>query len=98
MKPGDTFIEKIARSTGDPHLWVMASDPLPDPDRVLLVNLTKAINHHDHSCVLKVGDHPFITLDSAINYSQCWILPETTIVDLLKRGTIEQRQTMSQDV
>ncbi len=36
MEGGDTFL----RADNDKHLWIVISDPLADPENVLLVNST----------------------------------------------------------
>jgi len=35
----------------------------------LFVNVTTPKHDSDHTCVLKVGDHPFLNHDSVINYA-----------------------------
>lgn len=55
MEAGDTF----RRSYGS-HLWVVASDPDQDANRVLIVNLTTVRTHCDPACILNAGDHPFV--------------------------------------
>jgi hypothetical protein len=74
------------------------SDPQIDEDCILILNLTTAKKFHDHSCVLKVGDHPFVRWNSCINYGQGYIISGVTIKSKLDAGIIEYREPMSQAV
>lgn len=49
---------------GDDHLWFVISDPARDP--FLLVSVTTLRFAGDQSCLLDVGDHPFIQHPSRI--------------------------------
>ncbi len=40
MNAGDTFRIPQPGTSLDSHLWVVISDPVVDPDRVLIVNFT----------------------------------------------------------
>jgi hypothetical protein len=64
MEAGTTFL----LSAGDIHLWIIISDPELDPQNVLIVNLTTLAPRKDQSCVLKVGDHPWIRHDTCVNF------------------------------
>ncbi|MBX9678955.1 MAG: hypothetical protein K2X38_09325 [Gemmataceae bacterium] len=75
MKHGDTFIRKDR----DKHLWIVLSDPLLDPDKVLLVNVTTINGTKETACVLDVGDHPWIAYTSCVHY----LKSEVTSHDLL---------------
>ena len=75
--PGYTFLS-IRPPYTTPHLHIVISPIING--KVLLVNITTLKHNSDHTCVLKVGDHPFLTHDSIINYGDA-IDAE---VDLLK--------------
>ncbi len=65
MKAGDVFrLDGVA----DIHCWTIISDPVIDPDRVLLVNFTSYDAFADQACILDVGDHPFFTHRTCVNY------------------------------
>lgn len=66
-KAGYAFLNAEAR-TLPVHLWVIISDPAQDPNDVLIVNLTSWRSDHDQTCILRVGDHPWIQHDSCVNY------------------------------
>jgi hypothetical protein len=93
MKMGDTFIATRGGLSTDSHLWIIASDPEIDEDRVLIVNLTTASRHHDKSCVFRRGDHPYIAHDSCINYGGSYIVSVATLHEKLDGGLIERCQT-----
>ena len=63
--PGFTFLS-IRPSYTIPHLHIVISPIING--KVLLVNITSPKHDSDLTCVLKVGDHPFLTHDSVINY------------------------------
>jgi hypothetical protein len=65
MNAGDVF---RLGGVADIHTWAVISDPILDPERVLLVNFTSFDRFADQSCVLDIGDHPFITGRTCANY------------------------------
>lgn len=79
-----TFFFNAASLNGPPsHPWVILSDPVQDPDNVLIVNLTDAENHHDVSCILDCGDHPgIITKRSCIAYDSA----KVTSIEFLEKA------------
>jgi len=56
-------------SYGD-HLKIIISDPVKDPDNLLIVSVTtfREGKFHDPSCFLNSGDHQFIKHDSYIAF------------------------------
>jgi hypothetical protein len=76
MDAGTTFL----LSAVDIHLWVIISDPLADPQNVLIVNLTSLDPRKEQACVLAVGDHPWIRHDTCVNYGDSQV---TTLDKLL---------------
>jgi hypothetical protein len=64
-------------------LWVVLSDPVLNPAKVLIVNLTGQYGYptEDASCVLQPGEHEWITKPTLVLYSHA----ETrTAADLLR--------------
>lgn len=61
------------------HLYVVISDPLKNPNEVVLVSLTTRDHGVDESCVVSEGDHPHIDHESCIDYSRAEILSEAAI-------------------
>lgn len=81
------------------HLFFVCSDPTPDPvyvatynkNAVLVVNIStiKEDAEHDNSCVLNVGEHPFITDPSYVVYIRASLLSEDNITDNIADGTFD---------
>lgn len=69
----ETFIKPDDEENSDSlkHLYFVISDPDVD-NNVLLVNLTTMRNKpgEDKSCILNIGDHPFIKHKSIIDYKR----------------------------
>jgi hypothetical protein len=59
LKPGDTIKSH--------HLLIICTDPLPDGN-VVAFNLTSRDWDSDQTCVVKVGEHPYLVRDSVIAY------------------------------
>lgn len=72
MKTGDTFRFR----SGDPHLWIVISDPAKDADKVLIVNVTSWRGDKDQTCLVGPGDHPLIEHNSCINFRGSRVYPE----------------------
>ena len=70
---GSTFIL-------EQHLWAIISDPKQSNNEIVIVNFTTYKNkgYEDTSCIVEVGEHPFITNKSYIFYRR------SRIVDLSK--------------
>lgn len=49
-----------------PHAWIILSDPARDPDDVILVNFSTHRRHHEQTCVVEPGAHPFLTGRSCV--------------------------------
>jgi hypothetical protein len=75
--PGFTFLS-VRPSYTIPHLHIVISPPIDG--KVLLVNVTTPKYDSDLTCVLRDGDHPFLTHDSVINYGDA----TASEVELLK--------------
>ena len=62
---GDTFRFDLEGA----HLWIVITTPEGADGRFIMVNITTLRpNAPDTSCVLQVGDHPFIVRDSIAFY------------------------------
>lgn len=71
MDAGDTFtfVEKGVDSHR--HLWAVISDPLIDvADPVVIVSFTTYRRGKGPTCLLNVGDHPFIKHPTMVDYSR----------------------------
>lgn len=93
MNAGDTF--KWSFSS---HLWVVVSDPERNGDEVLIVNLTECRPWQDRSCVLDVGDHPFITKRTCVFYAKAQVFRNAELDAKLSSGQIVLREPIDQAI
>lgn len=82
LAKGDSlFLENPGTVAG--HLYFILTDPNED-NKVFMVSIT---THHfgkDETCVLNVGDHPFIKRKSVVEYSKP-IEPKLTQIEKIVR-------------
>jgi hypothetical protein len=96
MKAGDTF---YVRDRGvDSHLWVVVSDPVRDPRRVVIVSMTTYEGYKEDVCLLDVGDHPNISHKTCIAYSEARMTTLQTLTTLLDGGHLSMQPPVSQEV
>jgi len=69
ISQGDTFWAKDFAEGVDSHLLIVISDPVKNPDELVLVTLTTWERDKDDSCYLMPGDHPFIKHDTCVQYN-----------------------------
>ncbi|MFM8333248.1 MAG: hypothetical protein ACKN9T_16335 [Candidatus Methylumidiphilus sp.] len=76
------------------HLHIICNDPVFYPAKATLCFLAVNISSidplltHDASCILKPGDHPFITHDSFVYYKKADIFGATTTARRIAEGDI----------
>lgn len=92
MKAGDTFL-----ATQGPyrHLRVILSDPDVDPDHVLIVDLTTWEDGKDPSCIIKGGEHPWVTHDTCVDYVYGKIVGRDVIHAAQDKGLLTFREPLS---
>ena len=89
----------LVPSGRDKHLHIICNDPTAYPkyanaETVLLVNIT-TLNRElpfDDSCILNVGDHPFIRHESYVYYSKADIFASTSLVSGIQSGELAVHQ------
>ena len=82
-----------------PHLRVVISYPEKDSEKVLLVNFTgHEGEYRDDSCILEIGEHPFITKRTSICYKDASFATVGQLNKLLKLRKIEKREPVSSAV
>jgi hypothetical protein len=99
--PGQTFLAK----TGSPsdasreHLYVVLTEP-NDKGCIIWVswNSLKDGRFYDKTCVLDVGDHPFITKKTWVNYGRAAIVTVEEIKRNLARGVLAENDPMKEEV
>jgi len=94
MEAGDTFL----RVDTDKHLWVVISDPVLNPENVLIVNLTSLDHRKERACVLNPGDHPWITHDTCVNYEDSLITTQVKLEAARMGGAIRMQHQLAQAV
>jgi len=82
MKAGDAFRFSYSR-----HLWVVVSDPVINPDRVLIVNMSTD-RKIDQSCILQSGDHHFVRHSTCMRYDRARLVADRDLESHLSRGDI----------
>lgn len=98
VKPGDTFILDPEGGTNS-HIWVVLAVDRPDmcEDWAIIVSITsvkpETRKFADLTCVVDVGDHPFLTHESYVYYGD---IQEVEVRRLLG-GLGARRQPCSAD-
>ena len=95
MTAGDVF--RLA-GVADIHTWVVISDPKIDANRVLIVNFTSWDTHEDQACILDVGDHPFITHRTCVNFPRARVASNADLDRLRVAGRIAMLSPLSVDL
>ena len=90
MQIGDTFL--LEDREVDSHLWVVLSHPQENRDAVVIVNLTSLGTLKDQSCLLDVGDHPWISHPTCVQYADAKCVSEETIDRLVAAGHLKPRE------
>ena len=80
--------------TGPHHLYVVISDPTQSQEEVVLVNIStvKASLPTDSSCIIKPGEHSYVTATSYVVYAAapvttCWKIEQGARGGLLSYST-----------
>ncbi len=85
-------------ATVQPHLWFILTDPDPTTLDVAAVMLVTARPHTDKTLMLCVGDHEFITHDSAVDYGSARRLKVVRLEALVTAGRCEMKADMASDL
>lgn len=80
------------------HLYVIISNPLKNPNEVVLVSLTTMDYGADESCIVSEGEHPRITHDSCIDYARARILSDADIDKAVANGSVRPVQDASPEL
>jgi hypothetical protein len=81
-----------------PHLWLVLTDVIPAPPRVVAVMLRTATRFTDPTLILQPGDHPFIRHASSVHYSSATFLSLGRIGVALRTGNAHLREDMSEQL
>ena len=88
---GDALLLSSRHRDLDPHLWVVASDPALNADRVLILNLTSWRPGIDQSCVIESGEHPLVNHRTCVNYSGARITSAGQLAAALSMGALVKK-------
>jgi len=81
MKVGETYIFRN-------HLHIIITDPEDDDARaVAVVNFTSYVDNKDQTCVVEVGEHPWVTKKTVVAYQYAIILRLAEQDDFVKQST-----------
>lgn len=86
LRCGDTFL--LPKSAYEvEHLWIVITDPEPDSNKAVCVNITSRNSFSETTVILKKGDHPFIKHESVINYADARELDLGKVYEVLNTPT-----------
>ena len=93
MNAGDTY-----RREGSSHVYVVVSDPALDGENVVVVNFTSNKAWQDQSCLLMLGEHPFITEETVLFYAKARIHCNRELDTALASGRLTLHDPVSDAV
>jgi hypothetical protein len=87
------------------HLFIILTDPIADPlnenkDSVLLTSLSTldVALPHDPTCILRPGEHPFISRDSYVSYHSSRIQEAVKITNGVASGVFVAKALMDSSI
>jgi len=69
------------------HLWILVTDACEGSAEAVIVSLTTLRLDRDQTVILQRGDHPFITHQTAVLYSDARIVDVSHIDAMIHHGT-----------
>jgi hypothetical protein len=94
---GDVYLP-VNRAIDD-HPRIVISDPELNEDKVVLVNFTGFEGEfRDHSCVLEVGEHGWLTKRTCISYKDATVVSQKQFDELFNRKLMTKLDPVSDDV
>lgn len=101
-KAGDTFEGNFIR-TANRHLHIILSNPYTSEngDSVVLVYMSSyrgTCRTEEDSCILEVGDHPYIKNRSYLAYNECREVPVALLDNELQQQTIKREEPLSKEI
>lgn len=89
MQAGSTLLVERPGTSYDSHLWIVISDPTLAPDQIVIVNLTSWRADKDQACILRPGDHRYVTRKTCVNYRDAKIQSLDSLESLISSGTVK---------
>ena len=93
MNAGETF-HAASHSGRRKHLWV-AITGTDSNGNLVIANVTSQTPIKDQSCILDIGDHPFIKKGSIVNYAEACITSAAAIRAAARGKAIEYDAAIS---
>jgi hypothetical protein len=87
MRCGDSFLMTGPGGFGKAHLWIAVTDPQTADSQVVIVSLTTLRFDRDQTVILQPGDHPFVTHQTVVLYSDSRIVDSRRIDAMIQDGT-----------
>ena len=97
LSVGDTFLVSTAPYFDTEHLFIIIAIE-KSSNSALMVNVTSHKGGCDESCVLNIGDHPFVTHRSVINYADARIANIDKIAESIASGSFKGHYPVSSHI
>ncbi len=78
-----------------PHLWFVLTDPSGNPPKVVSVMLRTAKSYTDPTLILNIGDHPFMSRPTCVDYSTAKLVSILILEEGISNALIEEYDDMS---
>lgn len=95
---GDTFQLSNRSTIIDIHLHIIISDPTQNPNQIVTANFTKWRADKDQSCIVEVGEHPFIRVRSCVDYRRNKLIPLNLYEQCLMSGDLVSHDPIRGDL
>jgi len=103
--PGQTYLAKTGSPTdiSKSHLYAVLTEPVDTATRKGCIvwvpwSSVKEKRFHDATCILDVGDHPFIIKKTWVNYQRAAIVTAEEIRKNLGRGLLTESDPLKDQV
>ncbi len=91
-----TFLSRTHKSEKE-HLYIIIA-VIDNDTKALFVNITTEKEDYDTSCILRVGDHEFITHDSVINYGEATITEIDKLEEAISKGRLKPHRPVTDNL
>lgn len=79
----------------DSHLWFVLTDPDPFTNKVVVVVLVSERAHTERTVCLGIGDHPFISRPSNVDFGSATFFPASKLQNAIATGRGKLKDDMS---
>lgn len=74
------------------HLFVLLTDPFGPAKQVLMVPVCSAASQCDNTCLISVGDHPFVRHESYVDYARCRLESANDLAKFVDSGYLVEKE------